>query len=265
VQANVEVFHARFNRHRFAPHAHDTWAIGAVLRGTKDTSARAGQAAIVEASQTYAIAPGVAHAGRSVNGQTCEYVMLYVPDAEWRMRCDIHGVAPDAIVEPSTQPRLTAQFAALSARVHATPDAADACEIEWSLFWEGVCAAMQPTDAQTVTRSVAATDRPLERVREYLHVALHRNVSLTELSLEASLSAPELCRRFSAAYGLSPHRYQLVQRLMQCKRLLLDAVPLTEVATVTGFADQSHMGRHFRAMFGMTPGAIARHASSRTF
>jgi transcriptional regulator GlxA family with amidase domain len=33
----------------------------------------------------------------------------------------------------------------------------------------------------------------------------------------------------------------------------------------TGFADQSHMGRHFRAMFGMTPGAVARHADSRTF
>lgn len=78
---------ATIREHRFAPHAHDMWAIGAVLRGAKDISPRRGRPAIVEAGQTYAIAPGVAHAGRGMSGQTCEYVMLYVPDAEWRMRC----------------------------------------------------------------------------------------------------------------------------------------------------------------------------------
>lgn len=265
VTANVEVFHARFSRHRFASHAHDTWAIGAVLSGAKDTSPRDGQTSIVEAGQIYAIAPGVAHAGRGIDQQGCEYVMLYVPDVEWRMRCAIHRIAPEAIVKPLTHPKLVAEFAALTRRLHAASNEDHSCHIEWSLFWEGVCAAVQPITTHTGSLSSATAEPSIQRVCEYLRASLDRNVSLAELAREASLSVPEFCRRFSAVYGLSPHRYQLVHRLLRCKRLLLDAMPIAEVAMATGFADQSHMGRHFRAMFGMTPGAVARHADSRTF
>ncbi len=265
--AQVEVFHARFVRHRFAAHVHDEWAIGAVLQGVKDTAVRGERDNVVSAGRIHAIAPGDAHAGRSLDGQACEYVMLYVTDAEWRLRCAAHGIAPNALAQPIASQAQVAAFATLAARLEGTAaDSDPACQIEWSLFWEGLCAALRQDEARAVPAIASATrDRPLARVRDHLHAVLHRNVTLAELAHEAALSEAELCRRFSAAYGLSPHRYQLVQRLLQCRRLLLDAVPIADVAAATGFADQSHMGRHFRAMFGMTPGALARQAGTRTF
>ena len=60
--AGIEVLHARFERHRFAAHAHDTWAIGAVIRGAKDSMTSAREPNVVRAGEVYAIPPQVAHA-----------------------------------------------------------------------------------------------------------------------------------------------------------------------------------------------------------
>ena len=46
--------------------------------------------------------------------------------------------------------------------------------------------------------------------------------------------------------------------------MIAQGVPLSETAVATGFADQSHLTRHFAARFGLTPGrwaALAQHAA----
>lgn len=265
-EANVDLFHARFVRHRFDAHIHDEWAIGGVLSGAKNTSIRGKRPNIVTTGQIYSLAPGVAHAGHCVDGGACEYVMLYVSDVEWRMQCAVHGVKPDAFAKPSTQPRLLAEFVALADRLNSSPTLVGFESIDWSLFWASLFAEIKCIDVTSRGQiSSRIGDLRMARTRDYLHSFLNRNIRLAELAREASLSEPELCRRFSASYGLSPHRYQLVQRLMLCRRLLLDGIPIADVAISTGFADQSHMGRHFRGMFGMTPGTVFRQGCSRTF
>ena len=41
----------------------------------------------------------------------------------------------------------------------------------------------------------------------------------------------------------------------RARPLLLAGMPIAEVAVETGFHDQSHLTRHFRALLGTTPGA----------
>ena len=45
---------------------------------------------------------------------------------------------------------------------------------------------------------------------------------------------------------------------MLVKRLLRAGMTSAEAAAQAGFADQSHMGRHFRAIVGITPAAFAK-------
>ena len=47
-------------------------------------------------------------------------------------------------------------------------------------------------------------------------------------------------------------------RLVQAKKLLRDGESISNVALNTGFADQSHFSRHFKRLFGVTPGRIQR-------
>ncbi|MBP0588575.1 AraC family transcriptional regulator [Paraburkholderia sp. LEh10] len=262
--AGVEVLHARFDRHRFAAHAHDTWAIGAVIRGAKDTMASLRQPVVVNAGEVYAIPPHVAHAGKSISDNGCEYLMLYVPDAQWRLQCAIHRVSPHALVQPATMRSAIAPFIQFAALSMQSPWMLSAWSGEWALFCEAVLGAVRHRSSAVPPAAIVA-DKRLRDARAYLHAYSGRNVSLDELALEASLSVSELCRRFTAAFGLSPHRYQLVLRLKTAKRLLLGGMTPSDVAAATGFADQSHLGRHFKAVFGVTPGAVSPRNSARTF
>jgi len=51
----------------------------------------------------------------------------------------------------------------------------------------------------------------------------------------------------------------LRHRVDRAKDMLLNGVPASEAAVASGFCDQSHMIRHLRRSFGVTPGAIIRH------
>jgi AraC-like DNA-binding protein len=48
-----------------------------------------------------------------------------------------------------------------------------------------------------------------------------------------------------------------MRRLQQARRMIETGEPLAEIAAETGFADQSHLNRHFKKAFGMTPGRWA--------
>jgi AraC-like DNA-binding protein len=95
-------------------------------------------------------------------------------------------------------------------------------------------------------------------VRMYLEDNYANNVSLEELARLAELSPFHLARLFRQEVGMPPHAYQLQVRLARAKRLLLHGLPVTEVASATGFFDLSHFTRHFKRHLGVAPGRYAR-------
>jgi AraC-like DNA-binding protein len=74
---------------------------------------------------------------------------------------------------------------------------------------------------------------------------------------ERGLSRYDLARQFRACLGTSPYRYLILRRLDRARTLIRQRVPLTEAAAAAGFADQSHMTRHFKQAYGLPPGRWA--------
>ena len=94
----------------------------------------------------------------------------------------------------------------------------------------------------------------MRRVREYLDVHLGESIDLSMLAGVAGLSVHHFARQFKQSIGVTPHHYLTQKRVERAQEMLAQTeLSLSEIAYATGFADQSHLARHFRHMLGTTP------------
>jgi AraC family transcriptional regulator len=97
------------------------------------------------------------------------------------------------------------------------------------------------------------------RTKQMLSEDLSGKVTLARLASECGLSVSHFARAFKQTTGHPPHRWLVVQRIEQAKKLLLtSALPLADIALECGFADQSHFTRVFSQTVGTGPGAWRR-------
>ncbi|MCE7979781.1 MAG: helix-turn-helix domain-containing protein [Caldilinea sp. CFX5] len=97
----------------------------------------------------------------------------------------------------------------------------------------------------------------LQRVRDYIHDHLSEEITLETLAALVHLSPYHFARKFKAATGLPPYQYVLQCRVEQAKSLLVAGQQsISAVAQAVGFASQSHLTRHIKHAFGVTPGAL---------
>jgi AraC-like DNA-binding protein len=97
-------------------------------------------------------------------------------------------------------------------------------------------------------------DRAFRLACDYLGDRPERNVGLDELAAAAGTGKFRLIRVFRERTGLPPHALHVAHRIRAARRLLEAGRTIGETATATGFADQSHLHRHFQRGLGLTPG-----------
>ena len=100
----------------------------------------------------------------------------------------------------------------------------------------------------------AAGREKIERACRYLEENFREHILLDDLCEAARVSKSTLLRGFLRTRGVTPHQYLTNIRVDAAKKLLHEGVSPTEVATLTGFSDQSHFTRAFAAFIGIPPG-----------
>ena len=105
--------------------------------------------------------------------------------------------------------------------------------------------------------------KAVDQIRDYITAFHAQNISLQEMASLVALSPYHLTRIFCKEIGMPPHAFQTQVRIAHAKRLIRANVPLSDVAALTGFADQSHFIRQFKRLMKITPGAYLKPA--RTF
>jgi len=96
------------------------------------------------------------------------------------------------------------------------------------------------------------------QIRSYLDTHIADPADLVTLGRRFGISPFALLRQFRAQTGLSPYEYHLLLRICRAKQRLAAGLPIAQVAVETGFCDQTHLTRHFRALVGLTPGQYIR-------
>lgn len=99
----------------------------------------------------------------------------------------------------------------------------------------------------------------LNRVTRYVRAHYGERIALADVAREVWLSPSYLSSVFSAEMGMSFTAYVQAVRVEKSKQLLLDTrLPIAEIASATGFTDQSYFTKVFRKLVGSSPAQFRR-------
>ena len=97
----------------------------------------------------------------------------------------------------------------------------------------------------------------VRRLTEYIDSRLHEQLNLETLAAVAGVGVWTFTRHFREFFALTPHAYIIEQRVDRARRLLTQScMPIKEVASACGFADQAHMTRVFQTHLRTTSATL---------
>jgi AraC family transcriptional regulator len=94
-----------------------------------------------------------------------------------------------------------------------------------------------------------------KRVLGFIDENLDRPIRIEEMASLANLSCSHFSRAFRATLGEPPSSFVVRRRVDRAEQLILFTdKPLSQIALDCGMADQSHLTKLFRRVYGMSPG-----------
>jgi AraC-like DNA-binding protein len=243
--AGIERLEAYFQGQAFAPHRHDTYAIGITLAGVQTFRYRGEQRHCLP-GQCHILHPDETHDGGSGTDEGFGYRIAYIDPS--LVQAALGGKPLPFVSNPVLDaPALPADFGPTVWDID--DDINDVARTEIV----AVVADMLLAASKNAKRSGALCLASLSLVRDALAAQPAKRHSMAELERLAGLDRWTLARQFRAAFGTSPGRFRTMRQLDRVRRLLRGGSPLAEAAIDAGFADQSHMSRRFKSAYGLTP------------
>jgi AraC-like DNA-binding protein len=242
----IERVSAFFRDRHFSPHRHDTYALGFTWSGVQTFDYR-GETHHARPGDVYILHPDERHDGRPGTADGFGFTGLYLaPErvADAGRSAGLPFVA-DTVLRDAALKRI------ISAAYRFAPHVPD--ELAWTDLLTALTDALWRLAGGPPPHAPDIRPNRIGRIREHLLAAAVDGVGMDELEREHGLDRFAISRAFRRFYGISPHRYLTHRRLELAMRLARGGTPLAEAATAAGFADQSHMTRHFRDAFGVTP------------
>lgn len=256
---NPELLHATYIRQSFARHTHEGYAVGVIERGALGFFYR-GENLVAPSGAVNLANPDEPHTGHAAGETGWTYRMFYL-DAE------ILQQATDEIAgRPVAMPFFQAGVIhddALARLIHQTHHSLEQEDIpglekETRLLWMLTQLILRYADAPPALQAIGRERRAVRRVRDYIEAQYHEDLSINRLAAVANLSPFHFIRVFRNETGLPPHAFLVQVRVRKAKALLAQRCPIATAAFETGFVDQSHLTRHFKRIFGVTPGQYSK-------
>jgi AraC-like DNA-binding protein len=226
-----------------------------IVDGKPMRSRRGRERRLVLPGQLVAWDPSNAHSGTAINDQPWTSRLMVVEvanfdalatDAETVPRFDV--AFPEPVL---SDPQLATDFLRLHTALEtgATRLERDERLAGWLQTLIERSSTVRPTRSPLTPRD----DRALRLAFDYLGDRSERNVGLDELASAAGIGKFRLIRLFRDRTGLPPHALQVAHRIRKARGLLEAGQTIAETASATGFADQSHLHRHFQRSLEPTP------------
>jgi len=251
---------AHLTDHEFTPHVHDELVIAVTEQGGAEFDSR-GVRDLAEVGTTLVFNPGEPHAGRLGRSARWRYRAFYLDERALERLADglevskeaLPGFCVNKLDDPALGRVLRGLHTASEADAGAAPLGRQCGLLRAMAELYGRYGSPRPR-----VRSLGDERSRIARVSDYMQAHFAEAITLDDLSAIAGISAFHLARSFKKEVGLPPHVYLTQLRLQQAKRLLARGLGQAETAAAVGFYDQPALSRHFKKIFGVTPGQYAK-------
>ena len=254
---DLELLKATYVSHAFSRHTHGGFVIGMIEKGIEVFDYR-GQTHFAAPGDVVVINPDMVHTGHSGEADGWTYRMFYPSIAMLRQVADAIGdrsgdmpFFKQAVVR---DPELALQIRRLHDLLEFSPDRLERASSFYDVMGRLI---LRHASNAPAMKKMGSERRAVQKAIALIGSDLAETITLENLSRQVGLSPFYLSRLVQRHTGLPPHAYRKQQRIRQARRLLRAQMPIAQVAMETGFADQSHLTRHFKQIVGVTPGQYA--------
>jgi AraC-like DNA-binding protein len=247
--SGIERLEARFPGRAFAPHRHDTYAVGLTLSDIQTFHYR-GVLRRSLPNQCHILHPDELHDGAAGDDAGFAYRIAYVDPAQVQQALGTRTLpfVSDPVLDLTAAQRM---LLSLAWDVESPLDEVGQTDVI------GAIAEQLAAAAGAAPRLGPLHLRALWDVRDRLASDPAAWPSAAALERLSGLDRWTLARQFRAAFGTSPSRFRTMRQLDHARRLMANGTSLSETAAHAGFADQSHLSRQFKRAYGLTPGQWA--------
>jgi AraC-like DNA-binding protein len=255
-EPEVDLLHATYVTHSFAPHTHDSFALGVITGGVERFKCR-GATHNAGIGSVVLVNPGEVHTGHAATPNGWTYRMFY-PEVSLLERAALElgqsgtPYFPEAVVDDADLARRLIGAHAILEIISSQ------LERDEALLGALRLLISRHAEHRPTPLTLASDSSAMKLVRDHLETHFRENTSLSDLSKLAGLSTYHLTRVFKRTYGLPPHALQTQLRVAHARRRILAGTPLGATALEAGFSDQSHLTRLFKRVYGVSPGVYAR-------
>ncbi|WP_215902135.1 AraC family transcriptional regulator [Acinetobacter bereziniae] len=254
----VETRRACQSRICYKSHSHPTFSIGAVDCGISRFSSYFAQDQQIQAGSLVIIPAEIEHSCNPLENEVWSYQMMHL-DAHWVVQLFSELVEDIEQLYPQHVPVLKPQI------IHHSDAYQSFTQLNQVLFDSSSSISFKQQKLVEVLSEILLSHFELDLLKQsdYFQKYLSRMIaliersqhilSLDELSQAVGISRYAIIRLFKNNFGLTPHAYQLNQKINTARHLLKSGQTIVQIAHALGFNDQSHFHHVFKSHTGITP------------
>lgn len=239
--SDVIALAASFTDFTYKKHCHEEYALGVTLRGIQQYNLD-GSLQSSYKNGVMLFYPEQAHDGMAHDETGIDYVMLYIEPMlflELLNKKDIVRFSSPIVYNRA----LENSILSLSNAILSGKDEALCSELLLSLADNFI-----PSNICTRYKK---DNTLIKKAKDMIYCKLENTLKLDDICKELNMSKFQFIRLFKANTGISPYQYFLFCKVNHAKKLLEEKDIYSAIAEC-GFADLSHLNKHFKRIYGIT-------------